>query len=144
MSWRAGEICKENFSGKKFSWRLHSLEHVSDCDSRYLDIKDSCEFQRYTRSCHTHKEAGDGIEEVGKEVNEVEMKEEEAEEEKRQHGRVSEDQILKCISNISYRWQSKITPTMSKCLVFSYQSSLWLSIISRRPFRCPHFNILFA
>ena len=75
--------------------------------NRYLDIKDSCEFQRYTRSCHTHKEAGDGMEEVGKEVNEKEMKEEEVEEEKRQQGRVSEDQIqiLKCISNISCRWQ---------------------------------------
>ena len=28
---------------------------------RYLDIKDSPEFLRYTSTCHTHKEAADGV-----------------------------------------------------------------------------------
>ena len=52
-----------------------------------MDIKGSCEFQRYTSSCQTHKEADDGgIEEVGKEMKEI--KEEAVEEEKRQYGRV--------------------------------------------------------
>ena len=73
--------------------------------NRYLDIKDSSEFQRYTSSCQTHKEADEGMEEVGrKEMREMEVKEEEevVEEEKRQHGRVRifQNQILKSISSI--------------------------------------------
>ena len=56
---------------------------------RYLDIKDSLEFQRYTSTCHTHKEVADEADqELGKEMGVVEVKEEEVEEENRQHGRV--------------------------------------------------------
>ena len=69
--------------------------------NRYLDIKDSSEFQRYTSSCQTHKEADGGMEEMGKEMREMEVKEEEVvEEEKRQHGRVRifQNQIQKSIS----------------------------------------------
>ena len=73
------------------SWQkifLNFFELVLILTNRYLDIKDSCEFQRYSRSCQSQEEAGDGMEEVGKEVKEMEMKEEEVEEEKRQNGRV--------------------------------------------------------
>ena len=78
-----------------------------------MDIKDSPEFQRYTSTCQTQKEADEGIEELGKEMREVETKEEEVEEEKRQHGRVRIDQsqIQICIS-YSIRWQLRITLTM--------------------------------
>ena len=56
---------------------------------RYSDIRDSPEFQRYTSTCHTHKEAADGVDqELSKEMEMVEVKEEEVEEENRQHGRV--------------------------------------------------------
>ena len=93
---------------------------------RYVDVKDSSEFQRYTSSCQTHKEADEGMEEVGKkEMREMEVKEEEevVEEEKRQHGRVRihQNQILKSISYIHppdgiyiypTRWRLRITPTM--------------------------------
>ena len=107
MSWRAGQIhlqCKENYLCKtNVSLKKH-ISIVFPMD-RYLDVKDSSEFQRYTSSCQTHKEADEGMEEVGKkEMREMEVKEEEevVEEEKRQHGRVRihQNQILKSISNI--------------------------------------------
>ena len=57
-----------------------------------MDIKDSPEFQRYTSTTQTQKEADGGMEEVDKEIKEMESKEEEeVEEEKRQHGRVRID-----------------------------------------------------
>ena len=128
MSWRAGQIhlqCKENYLCKtNVSLKKH-ISIVFPMD-RYLDVKDSSEFQRYTSSCQTHKEADEGMEEVGKkEMREMEVKEEEevVEEEKRQHGRVRihQNQILKSISYIHppdgiyiypTRWRLRITPTM--------------------------------
>ena len=79
MSWRAGSILGKCVKVQCFAKILF----------RYLDIKDSLEFQRYTSTCHTHKEVADGVDqELGKEMEMVEVKEEEVEEENRQHGRV--------------------------------------------------------
>ena len=73
---------------------------------RYLDIKDSLEFQRYTSTCHTHKEAADGVDqELGKEMEMVEVKEEEVEEENRQHGRVRRSPSLIFCNIDPSRWQ---------------------------------------
>ena len=79
MSWRAGSILGKYVKVQCFAKILF----------RYLDIKDSLEFQRYTSTCHTHKEVADEADqELGKEMEVVEVKEEEVEEENRQHGRV--------------------------------------------------------
>ena len=73
---------------------------------RYLDIKDSPEFQRYTSTCHTHKEVADEADqELGKEMEVVEVKEEEVEEEKRQHGRVRRRPSLIFCKIDPSRWQ---------------------------------------
>ena len=73
---------------------------------RYLDIKDSLEFQRYTSTCHTHKEVADGVDqELGKEMEVVEVKEEEVEEENRQHGRVRRRPSLIFCKIDPSRWQ---------------------------------------
>ena len=110
MYWRAGEINHQYASKSIFAKQvLNFLECFFEDISivvpmnRYLDIKDSSEFQRYTSSCQTHKEADEGMEEMGKkEMKEIEVKEEEVVEEMRQHGwvRIFQNQILKSISSI--------------------------------------------
>ena len=89
-----GEIYRQN---KCWNFSKHFLKIVLlwkylSFQFRYLDIKDSPEFQRYTSTTQTQKEADGGMEEVDKEIKEMESKEEEeVEEEKRQHGRVRID-----------------------------------------------------
>ena len=96
MSWRAGSILGKYVKVQCFAKILF----------RYLDIKDSLEFQRYTSTCHTHKEVADGADqELGKEMEVVEVKEEEVEEENRQHGRVRKSPSLIFCKIDPSRWQ---------------------------------------